>query len=182
MLAMILASPESRWLLDVLSKHEAQLLRFASAIVGPTDARDVVQDTFLELVRADRKQVEDHLVPWLFTVCKNRAISLKRGSKRRGEVEEVTEMASGEVGPDSALERKQAGAKVADLIATLPDRSREVVALKFAAGLSYKEIADVTGLTVNHVGVILHEALGKVRATLEKKERMLALATAGRQS
>ena len=46
----------------------------------------------------------------------------------------------------------------------------------------YKEIADVTGLTVTHVGVILHEALGKVRATLEKKERMLALAAAGRQS
>ena len=91
-------------------------------------------------------------------------------------------MASGEVGPDSALERKQAGAKVADLIATLPDRSREVVALKFAAGLSYKEISDVTGLTVSHVGVILHEALGKVRATLEKKERMLALAAGGRQS
>jgi len=181
MLAMILASPERSWLLDILSKHEQPLLRFASTIVGPTDARDVVQDTFLELVRANRAEVEDHLVPWLFTVCKNRAISLRRGSKRRGEFEEVTEMASVEVGPDGALERKQAGARVADLIAELPERAQEVVALKFAGGLSYKEIADVTGLTVSHVGVILHEALGKVRETLQKRERTLALA-AGRQS
>ncbi|NUP04489.1 MAG: sigma-70 family RNA polymerase sigma factor [Polyangiaceae bacterium] len=181
MLMMVLANPEKGWVLSALSAHEAALLRFAATIVGPVDARDVVQDTFLELCRARREDVEGHLVPWLFTVCRNRAVSLRRGAKRRASEEEVMGIASVEAGPHGELERKEAGETVAQLLEQLPERSREVVALKFAGGLSYKEIAEVTGLTVSHVGVILHEALSKVRERMLKKERALVFAQ-GRQS
>jgi DNA-binding CsgD family transcriptional regulator len=51
---------------------------------------------------------------------------------------------------------------------TLPPRMREVVMLKFQAGLSYKEIADITKLTVNHVGVLLHTAMQKLRDELRE--------------
>ena len=54
---------------------------------------------------------------------------------------------------------------------SLSERDREIVSLKFAGGLSYKEIADVTKLSVSHVGVILHEALKKVREGVAKGER-----------
>lgn len=182
MLMIILAKPEKRWVLEALSAHEKALVRFASTIVGPSDAKDVVQDTFLELCRANREDVEDHLVPWLFTVCKNRALSIRRGSKRvTNDVEDVMGIASVEAGPHGELEKKEAGETVAGLLAQLPERSREVVALKFAGGLSYKEIAEVTGLSVSNVGVILHEALSKVRERMIKKERSMPLAQ-GRQS
>lgn len=182
MLSMILASPEMRWVQSALGSHEQALLRFARTIVGPDDARDVVQDTFLELCRARRAEVEGHLVPWLFTVCRNRALSLRRGNKRHESVEdEVMGIASVEAGPHGELERKEAGETVTALIAQLPEKSREVVALKFAGGLSYKEISEVTGLSVSHVGVILHEALGRVRDRMLKRERSHALA-AGRHS
>lgn len=181
MLMMVLANPEKGWVLSALVKHEASLLRFAGTIVGADDARDVVQDTFLELCRANQQEVEGHLVPWLFTVCRNKALTLRRGVKRLANEEEVMGIASVESGPHGELERKQDGETVAALLAQLPERSREVVALKFAGGLSYKEIAEVTGLSVSHVGVILHEALTKVREKIAKRDRATALA-AGRHS
>jgi RNA polymerase sigma factor (sigma-70 family) len=48
----------------------------------------------------------------------------------------------------------------------LPDRQQEVLRLKFNAGLSYKEIAEVTGLTSTNVGFILHTAIAKLRKRL----------------
>ncbi|MEM9420291.1 MAG: sigma-70 family RNA polymerase sigma factor, partial [Planctomycetota bacterium] len=48
-------------------------------------------------------------------------------------------------------------------LAALPDPQQEVVRLKFQADLSYKQIAEVTGLTVSHVGVLLHQALKTLR-------------------
>lgn len=180
MLAIILATQEDKaWVLEAMKSHERSLLRFASAIVGPDEARDMVQDTFLELCRADRETVEPHLVRWLFTVCRNRAISLRRKTKRHTEVEDTMGLESVEAGPHGQLEKKQAEESISKLIAGLPERSREVVALKFGGGLSYKEIAEVTGLSVSHVGVILHEALKSVRENFVKADRKLSLA-AGR--
>lgn len=185
MLAILLAQPGMRWVLDALAAHEKALLRYAATLVGPEGARDVVQETFLELCRADRATVEGHLVPWLFTVCKNRALSVRRREKKRANVEEEMGLSMGvaerEAGPHGALERKEASEAVSALLADLPERSREVVSLKFAGGLSYKEIAEVTGLTVSHVGVILHEALCKVRERMQKRDRAVSL-VAGRQS
>lgn len=184
MLAIILATlgsnaPNQNWVLEAMKAHERALLRFATAIVGPDEAKDVVQETFLELCRAEPKEVQAHLVQWLFTVCRNRAISLKRKTRRHTEVEDTMGLVSEESGPHGALEKKQAEESIAKLIAGLPDRSREVVALKFGGGLSYKEIADVTGLSVSHVGVILHEALRAVREKFVKVERRLALPGGG---
>jgi RNA polymerase sigma factor (sigma-70 family) len=181
MFAILLAtlgpdSSQREWVLAAMKRHEASLLRFASAIVGPDDARDMVQETFLELCRADRATVDPHLVQWLFTVCRNRAISQKRKARRHTDVEETMSLASTEAGPHTALERKQAEESIASLIAGLPERSREVVALKFGGGLSYKEIADVTGLSVSHVGVILHEAIKSVRERFSKLEGKPSLA------
>lgn len=48
-------------------------------------------------------------------------------------------------------------------LARLSDNQQEVVRLKFQAGLSYKEIAEVTGLTVTNVGYLLHTALSTLK-------------------
>ena len=54
-----------------------------------------------------------------------------------------------------------------ELLSELPEREQEVVRLKFLHELSYKEIAEVTGLTAGNVGYILHHALLKLRRGLE---------------
>jgi len=53
-------------------------------------------------------------------------------------------------------------------LATLDDRSREVIRLKFNDELSYKDIAARTGLTAGNIGFILHRALKTIAAELAK--------------
>jgi len=51
-------------------------------------------------------------------------------------------------------------------IDALPESEREVIWLKFSRELSYREIAKITGRTVNHVGVLMHLGIKKIRERL----------------
>ncbi len=154
---------ERAWLEGALGRFEAPLLRYAASLVGAAAAPDVVQDTFLALCRAQREKVADHLGPWLFVVCKHQALELLRDRRRLEPLEEdeMTNATSDE--PWLGPEQKHSLERVQVLLNELPERQRQAVILKFAAGLSYKEIAEVMDVSVTHVGVILHTALGRLR-------------------
>lgn len=51
-------------------------------------------------------------------------------------------------------------------ISRLPTREQEVLSLRLGQGLSYKQIAEITEMSVSHVGVILHEAVTKLRSAM----------------
>ena len=159
-------SPDLAWIRSTMEQYQTRLLRFASALVGDGLADDVVQDTFLRLVAARREEVEAHVVAWLFTVCKNRALELKRGRRRESPLEEGQEMISTQPTPAEALEQRDERSRLMQLVDELPERHREVVALRFAGGLSYREIAGVTGLSETNVGFILHTALKTLKKRL----------------
>ena len=161
----------TEWLRAVIDQHQAGLLRFAAALVGPRFADDVVQDTFLKLLGVPREQVEGHLRPWLFTVCRNRALELKRKGRREAELpdDEEETMSAEEPSPETATQTSHDGRAVARLLRELPDKHREVVALRFGAGLAYREIADVTGLTETNVGFILHTALRTLKQKISER-------------
>ena len=65
--------------------------------------------------------------------------------------------------PDSAMMAKDDASRLRTLIRQLPERQRELVSLKFEAGLTYKDIAAATGLTATNVGTILHHAVQTLR-------------------
>ena len=65
------------WIQDAIEKHEGSLLRYAQHFVHDLEtARDVVQDTFLQLCRKPDEELRSRVAPWLFTVCRNRAIDI----------------------------------------------------------------------------------------------------------
>jgi len=161
----------SHWVLEALSAYEKPLVRYASAIVGSALATDVVQDTFLRLCKQDREAVEPHLRAWLFTVCRNRALDMKRDKRGSEPLAEEDQMESDSEGPSEALERKEAMRRVLGALDTLPERQREAVVLKFSGELSYQEIADVLGTSVSNVGVLLHTALKALREHVERADR-----------
>lgn len=150
-----------------IAEFEAPLLRFARTIVG-ANAGDVVQDTFERLLAEERSKVEGHLGAWLFTVCRNRAIELKRRSGRDFPMAEDDEIMSPDTSPEGAALKQDQRRALRALLDTLPERQREVVALRFAGGLSYQEIAHVTKLSSTNVGFILHTALKSLRAKLSE--------------
>lgn len=157
---------KQRWLRAVLDRYEHPLLRYATRLVGDADrARDVVQDTFIRLCAVERVGVEDHVAEWLFTVCRNRALELRRKESRMRRLDEaaVATRESGDPQPAMVLEARETAGRVLRLLATLSDNQQEALRLKFQGGLSYKEIAAVLGLTVGNVGFLIHTGLKTIR-------------------
>ncbi len=117
----------ARWVMDALTRYEAALLRYATTLVGESQAADVVQDTFLELCRANRESVEGHLAAWLFTVCKHRAFDLSRKARRLHSLEEADVNEAPDSGPVSKLERKEAMTRIGAALESLPERERDLL-------------------------------------------------------
>lgn len=156
-------SDQARWVMEALSRYEAALLRFAATLVDRAQAADVVQETFLELCKADRKAVEGHLAAWLFTVCRHRALDLGKKTRRLRSLEDADVNEVPDSGPVKKLERREALSRVGVALEGLPERERQALLLKLEAGLSYKEIAEVMGLTIGNVGFILHTAIKRIQ-------------------
>ena len=58
--------------------------------------------------------------------------------------------------------------EVRRLLRAFPDRDREVIALKFGAGLNNREIARVTGISESNVGTLLYRAVGRLRKEMQQ--------------
>lgn len=158
------------WVRGLLESHEQPLVRYAQRLTGDLDqARDVVQDVFLRLIAADRSSVDGHAVEWLYTVCRNRCLDVRRKERRMTtlstEAEQVLEN-RGSADPSPGGEALEDRAAMLRLIDALPERQQEVIRLKFQAGMSYREISGVTNLTVSNVGFLIHTGLKTIRERL----------------
>jgi|SRR5579872_6295032 len=160
---------ESEWMQGILRRFEGDLLRYARRIVGDEEhARDIVQETFLKLWRIDRATLDGHLVEWLYTVCRNQAVDVRRKEQRMQILAEETlaRHENADPSPQILAERRDSAAQVLELVDRLPANQQEVIRLKFQGGLSYLEISRVTGMTVSHVGVLIHTGLKSIRMQL----------------
>lgn len=161
-------SNHADWVLAALIRFEGPLLRYAQRLTGDLEtARDVVQETFLKLCKEDRAAIDGHLSQWLFTVCRNRALDVQRKERRMSTATDLDQRTAPRVdSPHAALEAREAAAKVLRLVDRLPVNQQEVIRLKFQNELTYREISDVTGLTVTNVGFLLHVGIKRLRELL----------------
>lgn len=160
------ASQNGHWIRTAVGRFEAPLTLYAARIVGDADrARDVVQDAFLRLCGQRREEIEPRLAEWLYTVCRNRALDVRRKEGRMAPLTDaLVESRAGDApAPAEAAERSESAAGVLRLLAALPPNQQEVLRLKFQHGLSYKEIGGVTGLSVTNVGFLIHTGLKRLR-------------------
>ncbi len=156
----------SEWILDVVARWESDLVRYARHMVGDVErARDVVQDTFLKLCQQDRGQLDGHLVEWLFTVCRNGALDVRRKEQRMTTMtlDAVMESAGFDPQPDDAAEQRDESHRVLQLMTGLPANQQEVLRLKFQHSLSYREISAITGLSETNVGFLIHVGIKRLR-------------------
>jgi len=157
------------WINTVVQQYERPLVRYAAQIVGDLErGRDIAQDTFLRLCKQNREQLDGHLVEWLYTVCRNRALDVRRKESRMKSMtaEQTSVQESRDTDHAVATEQQETTARVLEFVDKLTENQREVVRLKFQHGLSYKEIAAVTELSVSNVGFLIHTAIKKLRVEL----------------
>ena len=165
------AGPVNLSATDILDRYERPLLAFARHHCGDAEtARDTVQDTFLRYFKnPPAADALESLAPWLFTVCRRLLIDHQRKHSRLIPMTAAATLAFDETidessaSPAAALEDKDDSSRLRGLMKSLPDRQRELVRLKFEAGLSYRDIASATGLSVTNVGTLLHQAVQSLR-------------------
>ncbi len=161
------AGPEfAAWVKDALERFEGPLTTYVRHLVGDAErARDLVQEAFLRLCRQDRAAIEPALAPWLYTVCRNLSMDERRKGRHmpRTNVEVLEERPTRAGTVEDAAEGRDLAARALVEVARLPEGLQEVLRLKFAHGLSYVEIAQVTGLSPGHVGVKIHQGMTALR-------------------
>jgi RNA polymerase sigma-70 factor (ECF subfamily) len=143
---------------------ETPLLSYAHRLLRDLEAaEDVVQEAFIQL-HGQFAQVRDPR-RWLYRTVHNRAVNHLRRASRSIALANVaedlqpTEPQDPQPLPDEQIARLEGVGLVRLSLERMEARSREVIELKFRDGLSYREIGEKTGLTVGHVGYLLHHAL-----------------------
>ncbi len=157
------------WIRSILDRYEGALTRYAARITGNVEtARDVVQETFLRLCSQDRAEVDGRVPQWLYTVCRSRALDVRRRRSRMQTLgdETVQTCESGDRDPARVAEHREGAGRVLDALDTLPGNQQEVIRLRFQAGLSYKDIAAVTSLSSSNVGYLIHTGIRAIREKL----------------
>jgi RNA polymerase sigma factor (sigma-70 family) len=116
------------------------------------------------LSRQDIVALEPRLRPWLFLVCRNCALDHRRKVVRFStEPLQDDEWLSEEPSPPMRAMAAEDAGRLRELVGALPRQQRELIKLKFEAGLSYKEMAEALRTSVSTVGVQLHDAIKTLR-------------------
>jgi len=166
------ASLNGAWIREAVAHYEGPLTLYATRLTGSLErARDVVQETFLKLCRQRREEVDEHLAEWLYTVCRNHALDIRRKERRMTPIAEsaVAEHRDSTPSPQETLERREESGEVLRLLDDLPEEQQECIRLKFQHGRSYKEISAITRKSVSHVGVLIHLGIKALRARVESR-------------
>ena len=152
----------------LVDRYERPLLAYASRMLGGDwqGAQDAVQETFLRLCRENREKIESRVAAWLFSVCRSRVIDMQRTN--HATPIDASQVSVADPTPDASEVACEAAEKVHldQLVDKLSPRQQEVLRLRLQAGLSYREIAEVTGLTIGNVGFHLHQAVRTLRDSL----------------
>ena len=164
------SSPATVLVRRAVAEFESMLTGYVCNLTGELEmARDVVQDTFFKLYKQDPSRLDGPgLKPWLFTVCRNRALDLMRRRRRQVSIEDspVDHLVDPTPSPDRFAADHDEAAFILRTFQRLPCNQAEVLRLKFQNDLSYQEIADVTGLSTSNVGFLIHIGLKRLRVLL----------------
>jgi len=145
---------------QVLERHQGDVIGFLIAAVGPHDAEDCFQETFLSALRAYPRLDDDrNLRGWLLTIAHRKAIDHHRARQRR-----PLSMAELPERPARPQPERQPG--IWQAVAGLPPKQRTAVALRFACDLPHREIASAIGCSEEAARRNVHEGIKKLRMEL----------------
>lgn len=150
----------------LLTRHQERVYTKINFIVRDSElANDLFQDTFIKVIRLlkEGKYVEEgKFLPWILRIAHNMSIDHFRRNKKmrmvrsRDDVDVFAKIDTGEAHVEDLLVEGQIHSDVRRIIDELPEDQREVVRMRMYDKLSFKEIAETTGVSIN-------TALGRMR-------------------
>jgi RNA polymerase sigma factor (sigma-70 family) len=154
----------------VVAAHGAVVLRVCRAVLGPVDADDAWSETFLSAMKAyPDLPAGANVEAWLVTIAHRKAIDVTRAAARRAiPVAETPEHAATAAadgpgpgpGPGSGLD-----SDLAEAVAGLPAKQKQVIAYHYLAGLPYAEVAAILGGTADAARRAAADGIATLRRT-----------------
>ncbi len=138
-------------------------------------AEDIFQDVFIRVIdttRSGRYTEEGKFLPWAMRIAHNLCVDHFRKVKRTptiktGDDQDIFEVLNfTEESAEDKMMKKQSHNRVKDMLDQLPEDQREVIILRHYADMSFKEIATLTGCSIN-------TALGRMRYGLINLRKMM---------
>jgi len=166
---------------EAIERERPRLRNFIRRRVpDQSDAEDILQEVFSELVEAYRMMKPlEQVTAWLFRVARNRITDLFRSKKREASKEPAVTTEDGETlewedllpapdaGPESAYARSVLLEEMDAALDELPEEQREVFVAHEFLGYSFKELAEQTGVSVNTLLSRKHYAVLHLRQRLQ---------------
>lgn len=156
---------------ELVRRHGGRVHACALRVLGNSaTAEEIVQDVFSKLFRDGHAfRQESSLGTWLYAVTLNRCRNVLRRASFRAAVDAkplVIDLPDESPDPHQLLEQRDRQERLRKAMGRLPEEMREVVALRFASGLSYDEIAEIIGCASGTVASRLHRAVHRLGAEL----------------
>lgn len=162
----------------LVDAHGRYVYRVAYRLTGnPSDAEDVVQETFLKAFRQlERFEARADFRTWVHRIAVNCAVDLIRGRRHRETAHDLADLESGTLGdaalstlpsPDRAAESGEILQRVCDGLSGLTPLERAAFMLRHVEGRSIEEIGSALGLKTNATKHSVFRAVRKLRHVLE---------------
>jgi RNA polymerase sigma factor (sigma-70 family) len=146
-----------------LDAHREVVWRFLARTVGPGEADDCFQDTFIAALRAyPRVRPDSNLRAWVLTIAHRKALDAHRARARRAVPVADTETVDSRAVPAAQAREEELWGAVSEL----PPRQRSAVALRFLADLPHRDIAAAIGCSEDAARRSLHEGLKTLREVM----------------
>jgi len=154
---------------ELFDLYQVPIYRFVASRVGrPSDAEDLTQLVFVKALEA-LPRYEMRGIPfggWLFRLARNAIIDNARTRREHVDIDDLAPLADAEHGPERRAIEKDEFAAVSVAMRDLTDDQREVIALRFFAGLSPAEAAEVMGRQAGTIRGLQFRAIAAIRRNL----------------
>jgi RNA polymerase sigma-70 factor (ECF subfamily) len=171
---------------QLIYRHKNKVFAYISLYIRDQAlAEDLFQDTFMKViqsVRAGKYQDNGKFISWVMRIAHNLIIDHFRRIKQMNTISNddyESDLFNSRKFAESTIEddiiRRQIQKDVRKMITLLPDDQREVVILRHYAGLSFKEIAEITDVSINTALGRMRYALINMRKIMEEKKISLTL-------
>ncbi|MBR5105208.1 MAG: sigma-70 family RNA polymerase sigma factor [Alistipes sp.] len=169
---------------QLLERHTRRVRDYIRMLVKDNDvAEDLTQEVLIKVVKViDEGRYVDkgRFLPWLLRIAHNRVLDYFRAQKQ---VRSVSESSAGfdilgsknfaEPSIEDQIISEQCAEEIRALVEELPEEQREVVRMRYYEGLSFKEIAELTGVSINTALGRMRYALINMRQIIKKKNLVL---------
>ncbi len=167
----------------LISRHKSKIFSTIMYMVNDRDlAEDVFQDTFIKVIhtlRAGRYNEEGKFLPWVLRIAHNLVIDYFRKEKKMRTIAPTEEfdifsvLKLSDENIEDSMVREQIENDVRKMVEFLPDEQREVVELRMYKDLSFKEISELTGVSINTALGRMRYALINLRKLVDKHQVIL---------